>query len=59
MEPYLGFAICGATVSTIFIGFAKYEKRTGKSLLSDKTDEQLKKEILADRARSTSLSSRM
>lgn len=49
MEPYLGFAIYGATISTVFIGFQNYEKWTGKSLLSQKTEEQLRKEILTDR----------
>jgi len=49
MEPYLGFAIYGAAISTVSVTLANYEKWTGKPLIDDKTDAQRKKEILADR----------
>lgn len=49
MEPYLGFAIYGAAISTVFVGFANYEKWTGKPFIGGKTEEQQRKEILADR----------
>jgi hypothetical protein len=50
LEPYLGFAIYGATISTVFVGFSNYERWTGKPLIAEKTDQQLRTEIIKDRA---------
>ena len=49
MEPYIRIAIYVAMVSTIIVALNNYEEWTGKPLLSQKTDEQLKQEIIANR----------
>lgn len=49
MEPYLGFAIYGAAISTVSVVFANYQKWTGRPLVGGKTDKQLMMEELAER----------